>query len=203
MAELTLTYFDFSGSRGEECRLALHAAGADFHDKRIKRDAWNEMKASTPFGGLPILEIEGKPALSETNAILTYVGRRYGLLPSDPWEAARHEAVLSAGESLRSAIGPLRKAKDEDEKKKTREEFISGYLKRWATNVDSQIEGPFVGGDALGVADIKLYISAHALSSGTFDYFPRDVLSPYKKFDALYKAVGEHAKIAEWRAMEH
>ena len=200
MAELTLTYFDFSGSRGEECRLALHAAGADFHDARIDREAWKEMKPTTPLGGLPILEIEGKPALAESNAILTYVGRRFGLLPSDPWEAARHEALLSTGEVLRSAMGPLRKAKDEDEKKKTREEFIDGYLKRWATNVDAQIEGPFVGGDELSVADIKLYISAHALSSGAFDYFPTDVLSPYKKLSALYKAVGEHAKIAEWRA---
>jgi glutathione S-transferase len=200
MAELKLTYFDFSASRGEECRLALHAAGADFHDERIKREAWAELKETTPFGALPILEIEGKPALAETNAILTYIGRRFGMLPSDPWEAARHEALLSAGESLRSAMGPLRKAKDEDEKKKTRAEFIDGYLKRWATNVDAQIKGPFVGGAELSVADIKLYVSAHALCSGVFDYFPADVLSPYKKLNALYKAVGEHAKIAEWRA---
>ena len=199
MAELTLTYFDFSASRGEECRLALHAAGADFHDERIAREAWAEMKPTTPFGALPILEIEGKPALAESNAILTYVGRRFGLLPTDPWECARHEALLSAGESLRFAMAPLRDAKDEDEKKKTRAEFIDGYLTRWATNVEAQIKGPFVGGAELSVADIKLYISAHALSSGTFDYFPKDVLSSYTKFSALYKAVGEHAKIAEWR----
>lgn len=200
MAELKLTYFDFSASRGEECRLALHAAGADFHDERLVRGSWSELKETTPFGSLPILEIEGKQALGETNAILVYVGRRFGMLPSDPWEAARHEALLSAGEALRAAMTPLSKVKDEDERRKTRAEFIDGYLKRWATNVERQIEGPFVAGAELSVADIKLYVQAHSLSSGAFDYFPKDVLSPYKKLSALYKAVGEHAKIAEWRA---
>lgn len=200
MAELKLTYFDFSASRGEECRLALHAAGADFHDERIARDSWSAMKESTPFGGLPILEIDGKTALGEVNAILTYVGRRFNMLPSDEWEAARHEALLSTCESLRSAMAPLRKVKDEDEKRKTRAEFIDGYLKRWATNVEEQIEGPFVGGADISVADIKLFVSAHSLSSGVFDYFPTDVLNPYVKLSALYKAVGEHPRVMEWRA---
>lgn len=33
----TLTYFDFDGSRGLECRLALHVAGVPFQDVRIGR----------------------------------------------------------------------------------------------------------------------------------------------------------------------
>lgn len=200
MSKLKLTYFDFSASRGDECRLALHVAGADFHDERLARESWAELKETTPFGALPILEIEGKPALAESNAILSYVGRRFGLLPSDPWEAARHEALLSVGESLRVAMGPLRKVEGEEEKRKTRAEFIDGYLRRWATNVEAQIEGPFVGGAEISVADIKLHISAHALTSGVFDYFPADVLEPYKKLCALHKAVAEHPKVLEWRS---
>lgn len=31
-----LIYFDFSGNRGEECRIALHLAGVDFDDVRIQ-----------------------------------------------------------------------------------------------------------------------------------------------------------------------
>ncbi len=57
MAKLKLTYFDFSGGRGEASRLALHIAGADWTDNRVKGQAWTELKASTPFGGLPTLEV--------------------------------------------------------------------------------------------------------------------------------------------------
>ena len=83
MTKPKLTYFDFSGSRGEECRLALHLAGVDFEDDRLPMKQWPELKASTPFGGLPVLEVEGKGRLGECNAILTYVGRDHGLQSSD------------------------------------------------------------------------------------------------------------------------
>ena len=34
----TLTYFDFDGSRGLECRMALHIAGVEFTDNRLNRE---------------------------------------------------------------------------------------------------------------------------------------------------------------------
>ena len=45
-----LIYFDAPVSRGEEVRLALHIAGVDFHDERIKFDQWPAMKPTTPYG---------------------------------------------------------------------------------------------------------------------------------------------------------
>jgi len=36
MTKPKLTYFDAPVSRGEECRLALHLAGVDFEDIRIR-----------------------------------------------------------------------------------------------------------------------------------------------------------------------
>ena len=67
MSKPKLTYFDFSGSRGEECRLALFVAGVDFEDNRLPHDRWSDLKDSTPFGALPVLEIEGKGRLGESN----------------------------------------------------------------------------------------------------------------------------------------
>src|SRR3954470_13819881 len=118
MPQYKLTYFDFSGSRGEECRLALFVAGVDFEDNRISNEAWQALKPTSPYGALPILELAGRPALAQTNAILASVGRSHGLHPSDPWEAARHEAILAAGEELRAAIGPSGKLTDPAEKQK-------------------------------------------------------------------------------------
>ena len=79
MSKPRLVYFDFAGSRGEECRIALHLAGIDFEDVRIQRADWPAMKAGTPFGSLPVLEIPGKPALAQSNAILNFIAAQHGL----------------------------------------------------------------------------------------------------------------------------
>jgi len=70
MSKPKLTYFDAPVSRGEECRLALHLAGIDFEDVRIKVADWPAMKDRMPYGSLPVLEWPGSPALAHSNAIL-------------------------------------------------------------------------------------------------------------------------------------
>jgi len=87
MALYKLTYFDTAASRGEECRLALHVAGLPFEDERLSRDQWAARKASTPFGALPVLAIEGRQ-LAQSNAILRFIGSQHGLHPVEPFEAA-------------------------------------------------------------------------------------------------------------------
>ena len=112
MSKPKLTYFDSAASRGEECRLALHIAGVDFEDVRIKREDWPAMKPRTPYGGMPILELPGKPPLAQVNAILTLIGRRHGLHPSDDFEAARHEAMMHHVEDLRALMSPSLRMKE-------------------------------------------------------------------------------------------
>lgn len=200
MAKYKLTYFDFSGSRGEECRLALHAAGVDFEDCRINRETWAQLKASTPYGAIPVLETPGKSPLAQSNAILTYVGRKYGLHPTDPWEAAQHEAILEAAEEVRAALGPSGKLSDPEQKKKAREELASGFLQSWGASIERQIKGPFVAGERLMVADIKLFQIVASLTSGVIDHIPKTVFSAFPKLEGVHAAVTQHPKIAEWRA---
>ena len=69
MTKAKLIYFDAPVSRGEECRLALHVVGLPFEDERVNRDQWAARKASTPFGALPVLTVEGRQ-LAQSNAIL-------------------------------------------------------------------------------------------------------------------------------------
>ena len=90
MSRPRLIYFDAPVSRGEECRLALHLAGVDFEDVRVKPADWPAMKEHTPYGALPVHEMPGCPPLAHSNAILVLIGRRHGLHPADVIEAARH-----------------------------------------------------------------------------------------------------------------
>ena len=200
MTKPRFTYFDTPRSRGEECRLALWIAGVDFEDRRLPRDQWPALKPTTPFGSLPIFEIEGKPAVSQSNAILAHIGRRYGLLPKDDWEAMRHESLLSAAEDLRHAVNRTLGIKDEAELRQKRAELAAGPIKTWGANMERQIVGPFAGGGELSVADIKLFIVVGWISGGVLDHVPSDVLADFPKLNALYQSVKNHPKVAAWRA---
>jgi glutathione S-transferase len=200
VSKYKITYFDFSGSRGEDCRLALHFAGVDFEDHRLVRGEWQKLKPHTPYGNVPTLEFEGRPALSQSNVILSYIGRQYGLLPKDPWECARHEAVMATVEDLRVALGPSGKIEDPEEKRRAREEFASTTMQTWGQHVSQQIQGPFIGGEAISVADIKVNTLLRAFEGGVMDHIPADVFADYPKLLALAAAVDAHPKVAEWRA---
>ncbi len=133
-----LIYFDASVSRGEECRLALHLAGIDFEDVRIKGADWPAMKAQTPYGALPVLELPGKPPLAHSNAILVLIGRRHGLHPYDDFEAARHEGVMLYVEDLRAAMAPTVDMAGA-EKQAAREALAADYLPAWGAAVEKNI----------------------------------------------------------------
>lgn len=197
MTRPKLSYFDFPGGRGEECRLALHVAGVDFDDHRVPGREWAEFKPSTPFGAMPVFELDGRK-LWEANAILGYIGRRYGTHPTDLWEAARHDAVMGAVEDLRHEIDPTVFVKDADEKKRMREVLVAGPIPRWATNMEQQIQGPFVGGADLCVADLKLFVVLNWVMRGVLDHIPRTTFDAYPKLVGLHAAVRSDPRVQAW-----
>jgi glutathione S-transferase len=191
-----LTYFDFAGSRGEECRMALRLAGIDFDDVRIQGSDWPAMKAGMPFGALPVLEIAGKPPLAHSNAILVFIGRQHGLHPADAFEAARHESLMCAVEELRHTITPTLRISDPEQKRQAREALAANELKLWGSQVERQLgDGPFAGGEKLQVADLKLYMIVRWLTSGTLDHVPTSLLDHCPKLLRLFGAVAEHAGV--------
>ncbi len=201
MPTTTLTYFDIPTSRGEECRLALHLAGVPFTDERLKMPEWQARRATAPFGGLPILTVEGHPPLGQSNTILRLIGKQYGLLPTDLWECARHEALMDAVEDLRHHMGPISRIKDEAEKKRQREEAAREYLPNWAAAVERQLgAGPFIGGQNISVADLKLFVVLGAYLKGAIDHVPATVFDGAPKLLALSKAVQQHPGVVAWYA---
>ncbi len=201
MTKPRLIYFDAPVSRGEECRLALHAAGVDFEDVRIKREDWPALKPTTPFGGLPVLEMPGQPPLGHSNAILVLIGRAYGLHPKDNFEAARHEAMLVHVEDIRAVVGPTMRIAAEDEKKKAREELCASFLPTWGANAEKHIgEGPFFGGATLQVVDIKLYMAVRWFAGGKVDHIPATIFSGFPKLMGIHDAVRDHERVKSWYA---
>lgn len=197
MTQPRLAYFDFPGGRGEDCRLALHLAGVDFVDDRVAGD-WGERKPGTPWGGLPVYTDEQGRELGQSNAILAYLGRKHGLHPTDPFEAARQESVMMAMEELRAALPGM--GLSDEEKKPARAAFVTDFLTPWATRLERQIRGPFVGGETLTVADLKLFVGLGFYLGGKVDHVASTVFDAWPKLPALHAAVGADPRVQSWYA---
>jgi glutathione S-transferase len=180
--------------------LAFVVAGVEFEDNRLAPGAWPSLKPSTPFGALPILELEGKPALSQSNAILTHIGRRYDLLPRDEWEATRLQSLMEAAEELRHTISRTFGIKDADELKRRRAELVEGPIRSWGASMEKQIVGPYAAGDQISVADIKLFMVVGWLKKGALDHVPPNVLDHHPKLQALFENVKTHPRVVDWYA---
>jgi prostaglandin-H2 D-isomerase / glutathione transferase len=131
---------------------------------------------------------------------LRLIGNTHELHPSEPFEAARHEAIMGSVEDVRARLGVAMRIADPAEKKAAREALASGYLKTWAADVERQIVGPFVGGPLIQVVDLKLFVVLAPMVSGTVEYIPFSTFDLFPKLNGLWKSVEANEKVAAFRA---
>mmetsp|Transcript_34146 Transcript_34146/g.90229 ORF Transcript_34146/g.90229 Transcript_34146/m.90229 type:complete len:174 (-) Transcript_34146:286-807(-) len=99
MARYKLTYFDFPGV-AEKIRIAFRLGGIDFEDDRIDFARWPEFKARTPYGLLPLLSVDGNAPMTQSSAILRYIGRLTKLYPDDPEKALAVDEIIGLEEDF-------------------------------------------------------------------------------------------------------
>jgi glutathione S-transferase len=202
MAKLKLTYFDFHGGRGEPARLALVMGGIPFEDDRVPPADWPRRKPETPFGALPLLEVDGN-ILAQSNAINRYVGTLAGLYPADAWEAALCDETMEAVEDITSKIAATMFLPDE-RKKSEREALAAGPIPFYLTALARRLEqhgGNYFAGNRLSVADLKVFILIRHLRSGVLDHMPADLpdrLAP--KLMEHYQRIKAEPRVAAYYA---
>ena len=103
--KLKLTYFNIEGA-AEKVRLALKLGGIDFQDERIDMASWSALKPSTPYGQLPLLTIDDQAPVTQSFAMLRYVGRLTNLYPADPQEALQVDEACGLQEDFARALTP-------------------------------------------------------------------------------------------------
>jgi glutathione S-transferase len=176
MSSFKLTYFDFDGGRAEPIRIAFHAAGIKFEDKRISFSEFGEMRESTPFKTLPVLEIDGTE-VTQSNAMSRYVGRMAGLYPDVALQALYCDEVLGALEDLSHYIVQTFGLQDE-ELKLAREKLGDGWLSVYLRGLAGLLArggGEYFADDRLTVADLKAFVQMRSLLSGNLDHVPKDL----------------------------
>jgi len=199
-----LTYFNGRG-RAEIIRLVFTAAGIPFEDHRIAQEALPSIRASLPFGQVPILEIDSKIKLSQSLAIARYLAKKYGLAGKRDLDQIRVDMIVDCMEDILSPMRIFRyvvqdPVKQEELKKKYVEEELPEYLTKLETLLVSNEggNGYFVG-DELTWADLNL-----VQIKGRFEIVLglKTAFDKHFKLKALYERVVNLPRIAEYQAKQ-
>jgi glutathione S-transferase len=177
MSQLTLTYFDMHGGRGEPARLALHIGGIAFEDKRFPFSEFAEVRKSTPLKQVPTLQVDGV-LVTQSDAITRYAGKLAGLYPTDAFQALLCDEVLDAVEDVNVKLG-LTFGLTGDALKEARTALVDGPLPLYLGWLQSQLQahgGEFFADHRLTVADLKVFVFLRGLSSGRLDHVPTDLV---------------------------
>ncbi|KAF8367217.1 hypothetical protein PRIPAC_85046 [Pristionchus pacificus] len=91
MPSYKITYFPARG-RAEVARQILTLAGVPFEDNRLPMDQWPAYKEKTPFGQMPVLEVDGKE-IPQSYAIFRYLAKEHGFAGVSAYQRALVDAL--------------------------------------------------------------------------------------------------------------
>lgn len=200
---LRLVYFPSPG-RAEAIRLALSFSGVEWEDHRIDAKRLLEMKESgeLPWGMVPVLQTS-EGTIAESSAILRYVGRLAGLVPDDPYQAAKADEFIDAMESLSKALDNTFGITDmEDRTRVRREAFSPGgrgakSLDSLEAKIASSPTGWAAGTQEMSIADLKLFSGLFGLFSGNYDGLEASIISRYPALLRYHDKVSSERRVLD------
>nr|UUV68071.1 glutathione S-transferase [Dendroctonus rhizophagus] len=183
-----LTYFNGTG-RAEPIRYLFAYAGQDYVDYRMKREEWPQLKANTPYGKVPVLEVDGKP-VAQTNAIARYLAKQFKLQGSDDWEILQADSLVEAlGDYNSSSMRLFREENPERIAEIKKEQAF--YLAKFEKILSSSPSGLLVG-PAVTWADL---VFAATLSSRPDQV---DALKSYPALSVFVNKINNLPNIKKW-----
>ena len=201
---LKLTYFDMRG-RAEIARLAFTIGDIPFDDERFPRDQWRTLKASTPFGQVPFLSIDGGDHIAQSHGINRYAGTLAGLYPaSDPVAALRVDQIYFYIEDIYSKVMPTFREADPEKKAAIRATLASETFPDMFSRLDKVIANhggeKWAVGDSMSIADLAVYTFFGTIKTGWLDGIPSDLPDKYNNIMRVFSNVGKHPKVEAWEA---
>ena len=201
---LRLVYFGVPG-RAEASRVALSLSAIEWEDVEVNGVRFEIMKNSgeLPWDMLPVLQTpEG--TIAESTAILRFAGKAAGLVPSDPYQAAKVDEFIDGMTALAGLLDDTFRISDIEERIQIRKQlfFPDGRGTRVLIMLERKIAesttGWAAGTDEMSIADLKLFAELFGLFSGNYDGLDSSMISGYTNL------LNYHHKVAnEPRIMGH
>ncbi|CAM9191170.1 unnamed protein product [Scytosiphon promiscuus] len=204
MSPIKFSYFDLP-AMGEPVRLALAQSGVEWEDNRIKSEDWPALKPTTPYGQLPLMEVEGR-VIPQSYAQLRYVGKIGDLYPTDPIQAAYCDAAADAVLDIHTPMRASIFEKDQEKKMEMRKDLAENLIPTWLANVEKVLESAggkhFAGGKAsqshLSIGDIAIVARLNWLKAGVLDGIPSTIVDGSPLLSSLVERVMAEPRIAAY-----
>ncbi|XP_047521485.1 glutathione S-transferase 2-like [Pieris napi] len=192
MHDVKFYYFPVKGL-GECVRLLLSYGGQDFEDNRVAVEDWPAFKPSTPFGQMPVLEIDGK-AYAQSIDISRYLGRKYGLSGADAEEDLEIDQNVDFVNDIRAKAAAVQYEADAELKARNHAEFSKNVYPVLLEKLDEIIKknNGHIAAGKLTWADFVF--------TGMFDYLKMmlripDLEKKYPSYQQVIDAVYSQPKI--------
>jgi glutathione S-transferase len=199
-----LFYWALRG-RGEQIRLLLNELGQDYEDVPVTKDGdFRRLKAEGAgtlyFGSVPMLE-DGDFKLVQGPAIMNFLGRKHGLMPSDLRAAARVEAMVLGAEDMRMAY--FRLLGNDEAAAERRRTFVGGdWRDRWLSAWDGLLEingdNGYLVGPSVTQADVAVWDAIDAI----VNWIEGVTLATFRRVERFYEAIAARPAIAAYLASD-
>ena len=190
MPTYKLIYFNAKG-RAEITRFIFAQSGVPYEDKRIEYDAkeWPELKPNTPFGVLPVLEIDGKQ-LGGSIVIARYLAEEFGLAGSNAFENAEIDSIADWISDFFTKVVKVVFEKDETKKAELLDKFVKEVIPKYFDILEKKVspEGWLYGNKVTWV-DFFFYTVIPGY---------KNALDKYPGLDKVKKNVESLPNIAKW-----
>ncbi|CAG4942562.1 unnamed protein product [Parnassius apollo] len=199
MPKVTLTYFNLKGL-GEGIRMLLAYGEQEFEDKRITKDEWPAVKPKTPFGQVPVLEIDGKQ-YAQSLAICRYLGHKYMLAGADIEEDFLIDQNIDFFTDIRLKAVAAHFEQDEKVKAKKQEDLVKNQYPILLDKLNKIIEENN-GHLAAGKLTWADFVFAGMYDTLKFIMQMPDLDKKYPSFKKLRDTVTSLPKVKEYCAAE-
>ena len=196
-----LVYFSVPG-RAEASRLALAFSNIEWEDVEVNGIQFNEMKerGELPWGMLPILQTE-KGTIAESSAILRYAGKKAGLVPNDPFQAAKVDEFIDGMGPIARAVDTTFGIDDLEERIRLRKQLfkpngaVTKELKKYDEKLAKSKSGWAADTNEMSIADLKLFTEIFAFFSGNYDGIDKSMIRGYKNLLRYHDKVSKEPRI--------
>ncbi len=196
MPSYKLYYFNQMG-KGELIRWIFVQAGLPYEDVRFTDQEWAEFKPKTPYGKIPVLEVDGK-LLAGSGPIARYLAEEHGLAGSNAFENAELAGLNDLIEDVQMKMILMFYEKDEKRQAEMKQALLEkdlpeflGILEKRITNNGSP-EG-WIYGSKVTYVDMSV-----VLTTGFLAMIDPGILEGYTAVSKLKAAVESLPKIAKW-----
>jgi len=191
-----LIYFNGRG-RAEPSRLIFAYAGVHYDDHRMEGAEWPTLKPKTPFGQVPILDIDnGKTLLSQSKAIARYLGNEFNLVPKDHIQAAKADMYIDGIDDVQKHFVPWFMEKDPAKKKdiwkQLETDHIAPFLKLYEKFLTDNGTGYFVS-NSITWADLFLFDLLHGFKTASPHLY-----DGHSKLKEFVEKIEKEPKIHAW-----